>query len=528
MKAKHLYLLALLVLVWAFAATVPARGLFEPDESRYALVARGMLQEGRWLVPYLEGKPYTHKPPLYLWMVAALARAGLPWTAAAVLPAFLPALALVLLFPGVATKFGLGRDQALWAGALLAASPLFATMAVAARMDMLLALFLTLALAAAFQLLQDGQRQPAPGAYWTFWLSLGLAVMSKGPVALALVGATLLLFAIASRERLPWRNLFQGWGWVVALGLPLAWLVPAALVEGKGWLADILVRQSAGRMVASFAHREPFYFHLATWPLTGFPTSLLGLFASLALLRRKEDPGVRFLAAAFLGIFGFFSLISGKLVVYLLPLVPVSVLLALRAVALARGWVRWGLALAALVALVLGAGLASLPFLRPELALPLAWVAVLAAGLLLAALLALVYALRGANVASATALAACGLWFAAVVLPGLTQALDSRLSVRPVALRYAQVVPSGAEGLVFREFFSGLPLYSGLPFRRLASPEELREALACGRPVVLTARDWERLAPTLEALPLTVERFPYRRSALCLLLPGSGPAAQGR
>jgi len=518
MSARKAYFLALLILAAAFTATVPFRGLFEPDESRYALVAQGMLKEGQWLVPYLEGKPYTHKPPLYLWLVAGLAAVGFPWTAAAVLPAFLPALALVLLLPHLARKFGLSGEQGYWAGALLVASPLFATMALAARMDMLFTLFLVVALATGFELLQSAAATPL-GSYWAFWISLSLAVMSKGPVAVALVGAALALFALASPQRLPWGNVFRGWGWVVAVALPLAWLVPAAFVEGKAWLEDILLRQSAGRMVASFAHPEPWYFHLVTWPITGFPSGVLGLFASLALLRRNEDPAIRFLSAAFLGIFGFFSLISGKLVIYLLPLVPVAILLALRAVDLARSWIRWGIALSGIVGLMLAISLCLLPFLRPELSPPLPFLLFLATGLFAGAAVALVLAFKGRRFGALQALAASGLWFAALVLPTATWVLDSKLSVRTVAVRYSQLTPAQAEGFVFRQFFSGLPLYSGKSFRRLASAEELQKVLAAGKPVVITQRDWQRQAPSLSDVQLIVEQFPYRRSALCLLLP---------
>ena len=67
-------------LVLAAAATavllpgIGSRDLWNPDEPRYAEVAREMLLEPRaiehFLVPRLNGERYDHKPPLHFWNIA--------------------------------------------------------------------------------------------------------------------------------------------------------------------------------------------------------------------------------------------------------------------------------------------------------------------------------------------------------------------------------------------------------------------------------------------------------------------------
>src|SRR5262249_45484523 len=44
--------------------------LLEPDEGRYAEIARKMLVSGDWVVPTLNRRPFFDKPPLFYWLVA--------------------------------------------------------------------------------------------------------------------------------------------------------------------------------------------------------------------------------------------------------------------------------------------------------------------------------------------------------------------------------------------------------------------------------------------------------------------------
>ena len=57
-----------LVLAFAFQGT---RGLWEPDEGRYAEVAREMLVSGDLLTPHLDFEPHFTKPPLTYWCITA-------------------------------------------------------------------------------------------------------------------------------------------------------------------------------------------------------------------------------------------------------------------------------------------------------------------------------------------------------------------------------------------------------------------------------------------------------------------------
>src|SRR4029453_2120814 len=57
-----------------FLCRAGAMPLTDPDEGRYALIARQMATSGDWLVPRLFGLPYLEKPPLLYWITAAIFR----------------------------------------------------------------------------------------------------------------------------------------------------------------------------------------------------------------------------------------------------------------------------------------------------------------------------------------------------------------------------------------------------------------------------------------------------------------------
>ncbi|HYQ72329.1 MAG TPA: glycosyltransferase family 39 protein, partial [Gammaproteobacteria bacterium] len=53
------------------ASALFTRPLLPVDETRYAAVAWEMWARGDFLVPYLNGEPYSHKPPLFFWLIHA-------------------------------------------------------------------------------------------------------------------------------------------------------------------------------------------------------------------------------------------------------------------------------------------------------------------------------------------------------------------------------------------------------------------------------------------------------------------------
>src|SRR5262245_34023894 len=164
--------------------------LLEPDEGRYAEIPRELLARGDWVVPHLQGEPYLDKPPLLYWLVA------LSYTVFGVSPAAARLVPALAVHATVLAVYLIGRrsvgERAARLGALaLALAPGFVGVGRLLVLDGLLALWVTLAILAAFEALRGGRTRPG------WWLlasaALGLGVLTKGPVILILVAAPLAL-----------------------------------------------------------------------------------------------------------------------------------------------------------------------------------------------------------------------------------------------------------------------------------------------------------------------------------------------
>ena len=100
---------ACLILSLLWFAGIEYRGLFMPDEGRYADIAREMLDSNDWVTPRLNGIKYLEKPPLQYWATAgAFAAFGADEWTARLWPAVTGFLGIALIaFAGFRLALGL-------------------------------------------------------------------------------------------------------------------------------------------------------------------------------------------------------------------------------------------------------------------------------------------------------------------------------------------------------------------------------------------------------------------------------------
>ncbi|MEZ0227482.1 MAG: ArnT family glycosyltransferase, partial [Planctomycetota bacterium] len=115
-RGRALLVVAILIVAALHLVGLGGAHLLEPDEGRYADVARSFLDGGSLVVPHANGTPFLDKPPLVCW-AGALSMKLLGANAFAL--RLVPALAGVLaaLVAGAFAQACYGRGA--WAAALL-------------------------------------------------------------------------------------------------------------------------------------------------------------------------------------------------------------------------------------------------------------------------------------------------------------------------------------------------------------------------------------------------------------------------
>jgi len=331
--------LLILVVVCAFlfvSASIPhflgePVGLVGADEPRYAQVAREMLERHDWVTPTLWGKPWMEKPPLYYWLTGIAYRAaGGVHDWAARLPSVALTILMVLFIYFWSRRFyrGMQLDAAL----ITAASAMVIGFSRGASTDMPLTAAFTIAMLSWFAWYKERDRA------WllAFYFFLGVGTLVKGPVAVFLAAATVVIFIGLRRE---WSLLLRTLWWagvVLFLAIALPWYI-AVQRANPDFFRVFIFQHNLERFASDlYRHSQPFWYYI--------PIALLGLVPWVAFVMDAMVDAVRgwrfsveqpegqedlrlFLAIWFLFPIVFFSFSRSKLPGYILPAIPAATIL---------------------------------------------------------------------------------------------------------------------------------------------------------------------------------------------------------
>jgi len=410
------------------------------DETRYVSVAWEMWLRQDFLVPYENGQPYSHKPPLLFWLITAgwwLFGVN-EWSPRMVAPLF--SLASLILLPRLARLLWPDEQKFVSAAPLvLAGSGFWLAFATATMFDMLVVFFTLLGLLGVLLAWRDGR---TPG-WLLFGMAIGMGVLAKGPVILLHVLPPALLAPWWAVEQRPerWAHWYTGILLATALGaaIALAWALPAATAGGEAYAKAILWGQTAGRMVKSFAHRRELWWYLPSLAVVWLPLALWpGFWRTLWSTRRNlPEAGTRFCLAWFFPVLLVLSLISGKQVHYLLPLFPALALLGARGLE-ALPPERPRLAAGGVSLLLVGGLLAGLSWGEHFLSSPWGWrepagAAAWGLGLMASGLALLIWRRAWTPHQTVAAMAVCATLLLAVFHLGLIPAIGPAYDLRPVS-----------------------------------------------------------------------------------------------
>lgn len=324
---SHFERLALLLLgLLLFLPGIASRDLWNPDEPRYAEVAREMRLTGDYFVPHLNGRIYSEKPPLLFWTIAlaSLPEGGVSEVSARV-PSLLAGIAILFLLFGIAARL-FDRRVAWWSVLIFGTAGRILWQARVGQIDMLLMAFITLAMYGFVR----GWTERRPGFYRLFFVAAGFATLAKGPVGLLPPLLGVLLFVRVSGERRRWRELGLGPGLLIWAAITLVWLVPAAISGGGAYLETLLLKQNVERFANPWHHFNPPWYYLTTIPADLFPWSFFLPGALWVGWRRSSGPertGYLFALCWAAMTVLFFSLSPAKRTVYVLQMFPALAML---------------------------------------------------------------------------------------------------------------------------------------------------------------------------------------------------------
>ena len=302
---------------------------FSPDnELRYLSIADEALHNGSIFTFFNHGLIYADKPPLYLWMVM-LGKTIFGYHSMFFLSifSFVPALVVVFVMDKWVGSL-LSEKERLIGELMLMTCGFFIGTAVVLRMDMLMCMFIVLALYTFFRI-YSGEGKPRDS--WLFPIFVFMALFTKGPMGIIVPLISTVVFLILKKEL---KNIGRYWGWktlAVILTLCGAWFAGVYTEGGSSYLNNLLFNQTVNRAVNSFHHKEPFFYYFVTIWYSLAPWSFLVIgILWVGLKKRMASTDLeRFFLSVTISTFAILSLFSSKLAVYLLPAFPFFVYLSL-------------------------------------------------------------------------------------------------------------------------------------------------------------------------------------------------------
>lgn len=326
-------LMLLIFCAWLFILGVGYWNLWDPDEPRYAEVAKEMVDGGNWILPHLNGKVYGDKPPLFFWLIALSSHlwGGFSSFAVRFPPALFGTLTVLLTF--FVGKRLYGSRAGFLSGLVLATSLEFAYLSIRANIDTTLTFFTTASILCFLLWFQQRKEvktceHPMGGLRLLgFYVAMALGTLAKGPIGFIIPLLVSLIYLAIQKDWKAIRSMRLLPGMLLFMIIVLVWYLPAVLSGGKAYLQETLFKHTVDAYAKGWTHVQPIYYYFLNFPLDFLPWTLfLPGVVAIGFSRRKDGVDKRslFLLIWFVSIFLFFSFSKGKRPIYLLPLYPAA------------------------------------------------------------------------------------------------------------------------------------------------------------------------------------------------------------
>ncbi len=347
-KSKKRLLTFFVVLIFGiiiFLLGLGSTGLVDETPPLFAAAGKAMSESGDWLTPKVNGISRFDKPPLIYWLMGLFY--SFPrnevWdslgTISARLPSALASLFLMLMIGDTIycspQKNGKKLATSIVASLSFALSPLIIVWSRTAVSDALLCGNLGISLLLFWRRMASNKKEICISP----WVFLGLAILTKGPVAFVLAALTILSFLCIQKD---WRNLLYKInlkkGLLITVLLSLPWYVLELIKEGEPFWDSFFGYHNFQRYTSVVNnHAEPIWFFLYLMVIGSLPfTPFLfhGIFEAFKDLKVSLKKGCLPSESLFIyclcwlgSVFIFFSISATKLPSYWLPAIPAASIL---------------------------------------------------------------------------------------------------------------------------------------------------------------------------------------------------------
>lgn len=320
------FVLALLILGQGISA--PFVKDAEPQSAQWIA---DIAHNGHWLVALDYYGFANPKPPLFYWLSAIVTQisGGHLDEVRARAVSLLAGAALATLVLGW-TAATLGSATGWFAFVFLLGSYAFASRATTALTDMLMTFLLLASYCAIYPVLDEN---PSWTRIAIVGALLGLAILTKGPIAILLLALAVLIFFLFL-QRTPFGMLRRSWSWAmfaIAVAIAAAWYIPAFASGSHNRVEGTFASENLGHFIPASiggtgeAARPVYYILIrllgGVLPLTPLLLGLILMFMrnEMALTARKP---LLYQLAMMLAVLLLFTAASAKRDDYILPAIP--------------------------------------------------------------------------------------------------------------------------------------------------------------------------------------------------------------
>jgi len=361
-KDQIVWIIFALVVVFVYFFALGSIPLLGPDESRYAQVAREMLERNDWVTPTLGGFNWFEKPVLLYWLqIVSYKIFGVSEFAArfgSAICGLLTVFSLWFLGRRLVTentekhrKVGniksssvnsVASNFANWLFLISASSIGLLVFSRGASFDIILTFPITASLISFF--IFDQSTKKSFSTYQlpliAFYFFIGLGLLAKGLVGIVFPFAIVAVYYLL-RRKLPSKTFIFSlfWGTIFSLLVAAVWYAPMYRQNGWNFVNEFFIQHHFQRYTSNkYQHPQPFWFFWFVLPLMTLPW-LPFFLASVwdfvkvqsrnasSLFRISDSPLLSFSFCWLLIPLVFFSFSGSKLPGYILPALPAALIL---------------------------------------------------------------------------------------------------------------------------------------------------------------------------------------------------------